>query len=130
MITILLSLQNTTYFCFWFIYPQDSKFGLNCWIWVIHLNISFLLSQFHCLFQIFIQKKKRLRKKDISDNNLIIIINIFDLLYFFFYFFCFIYFQDTKFGLNCWIWVIHLNISFLLSQSNWLFQIFIQKKKD
>ena len=47
------------------------------------------------------------------DNNLIII-NIFDLLFFIF---CFIYMQDPKFGLNCWILVIHLNISFLLSQS-------------
>ena len=41
-------------------YFEDPKFGLNCWIWVIHLNISFLLSQFDSLFQIFIQKKMEL----------------------------------------------------------------------
>ena len=45
------------FFCFLVYYSKDTKFGLNCWIWVIHLNISFLLSQFYCLFQIFIQKK-------------------------------------------------------------------------
>ena len=44
------------YFCFCFIYFQYSSFGLNCWIWVIHLNISFLLSQFYFLFFIKINR--------------------------------------------------------------------------
>ena len=81
--SIFFSIQFLNYL---FFYLQDSKFGLNCWIWVIHLNISFLHRQFDCLLQIFIQKKKRIRKNGIDmiilDNNLIII-NIFDLLFFY-----------------------------------------------
>ena len=67
-------------FVFCFIYIEDSKFELNCWIWVIHLNISFLLNQFHSLFQIFIQKRLQTNLKYILPNS-------FDLLFFLILFF-------------------------------------------
>ena len=93
---------------------------------MIHINIPFLLSQFYSLLKIFIQNKKqknRIRKMELTRyfDNMIIIL--------FFILFVFIYHQDSKFELNCWIWVIHLNISFLHRQFYYLFQIFIQKKK-
>ena len=56
------------FFVFCFIYSKDPKFGLNCWIRLIHLNISFLLSQFDCLLETVIQKKKRIRKNGIDKR--------------------------------------------------------------
>ena len=126
-------------FIFMFAYIEDSNLGLNCWIWVIDLNISFLHHQFDSLFQIFILRKDGIEKifwslyfinsflKNLRFNlkhTFTILMMIFVL-----FLFCLIYIEDINLGLNCWIWVIHLNISFLHHRFDSLFQIFIQKKK-